>query len=308
MIAPESGPELGADRQSDAASWDSSRRLWSLWDVMNRFSVHELSESLWHLSQITQVASTSLSDKEVPQHIKFYTSVYIMKICELAEMSQMQETRDMAIRLVDGLNGQLPTTCSELLWKLDSLQSQIQNESQKRIFMAIDQADSGFFEKDRLFGDDVYTNFPTARDDIKESGNCLASGCATACIFHLMRVAEIGLRVLAWDRRVRFLKRPHILIENRQWEEILIELEKSEAEIQKYKNTSAREAQLAFYHGAMVELRAFKGLYRNRTAHAKEIYDIHQARSAMTHVSAFMRILATKISETKRTPEVWKRA
>jgi hypothetical protein len=259
MIAPEAGSENGADRQSAVAPWDA-RRLWSLWDIMNRFSTHEWSESLWHLSQITQVASTSPPDQEVPNYIKFRTNWFLMKIANLADLSQMQETRDMAVRLVNGLNGELPTKCSELQWKLDSLLSQIQNESQKRIFVVIDYADARFFENDRLFGDTVYANFPTARDDIKESGNCLAAGRATACIFHLMRVAEIGLRVLAWDRRVRFLKNPHIPIENRQWEEILIELEKSEAEIQKYKNTSAREAQLAFYHEAMVELRAFKGL------------------------------------------------
>jgi hypothetical protein len=111
---------------------------------------------------------------------------------------------------------------------------------------------------------------------------------------------------LAWDKRVIFVKRPHVPLELRQWDEILVQLENSETEIQKYKQSLAREAQLTFYHGAMVELRAFKNLYRHRTAHAREIYDINQARSAMTHVSAFMMVLASKISEVKRTPKICK--
>jgi hypothetical protein len=89
---------------------------------------------------------------------------------------------------------------------------------------------------------------------------------------------------------------------------ILKGLENAERQIEGFPKTSAREAQLVFYHGAMMELRAFKNRYRHRTAHAREFYDIDEARSTMNHVSSFMKILSGKISETKRTPLKWTKA
>jgi hypothetical protein len=89
---------------------------------------------------------------------------------------------------------------------------------------------------------------------------------------------------------------------------VLRELEKTEAAVQCYKKTLAREAQLAFYHGANMEFKRFKNIYRNRVSHAREEFDQHQAMSAFTNVRKFMQILATQISETRRTPIRWKQA
>jgi hypothetical protein len=68
----------------------------------------------------------------------------------------------------------------------------------------------------------------------------------------------------------------------------------------------ARDAQFEFYHGAMMELKRFKNKFRNRIMHARDHYDVDEANSAFTHVRDFMKILATKISETKRTSVIWK--
>jgi hypothetical protein len=41
---------------------------------------------------------------------------------------------------------------------------------------------------------DVQAKFPLARDDIRDAVECYALDKHTACIFHLMRVSEYGLR------------------------------------------------------------------------------------------------------------------
>jgi len=118
-----------------------------------------------------------------------------------------------------------------------------------------------------------------------------------------MRVAEVGLRALANDRRVSFQKNGPL--ELRTWEEVIRGLEDAETAIHKLPKTEAREAQFEFYHGAMQEFRAFKNLWRNRIMHSREEYDRDQAASAMVHVRGFMQGLARKISETKKVPLVW---
>jgi hypothetical protein len=155
----------------------------------------------------------------------------------------------------------------------------------------------------------VPVRFRKCAPDIVEAEYCFALSRPTATVFHLMRVAEIGLRVLAWDRRVilrgkagRVLRTPLDLV---TWDKILVGLEKAETAIEDFRKTPAREAQLAFYHGAMIEVRAFKNLYRNRVMHTRESYKMHQAESAMNHVRDFMTTLATRLAEDVRTPVVW---
>jgi len=47
----------------------------------------------------------------------------------------------------------------------------------------------------------------------------------TAAVFHLMRVAEHGLRTLAYDRRIKVPKGP---IELATWDDVIKQLEKVE--------------------------------------------------------------------------------
>src|SRR6266404_438123 len=56
---------------------------------------------------------------------------------------------------------------------------------------------ASYYEQPKLFGDEVFNKFPSANNDIFESGTCLALERGTATVMHLMRVVEVGLKVLA---------------------------------------------------------------------------------------------------------------
>ena len=127
----------------------------------------------------------------------------------------------------------------------------------------------------------------------------------TAAVFHLMRVAEYGLRALARDRRIRLPKRVQV-IELATWEEIIRELEIAETAIQTYPKTLAREAQYKFYQGAMMQFRRFKNVFRNPVMHTREGFGPKQAIGIFENVGEFMKILASRISEQRRTPKIWK--
>ena len=179
---------------------------------------------------------------------------------------------------------------------------QVLEDLKSRKFLQISQDRSDYVDMDHLFGENVSRSFPSASADVQMAGNCLSAECCTACVFHLMRAAEHAIRALAHDRGVTIPRGP---IELATWEDMLRELEKAETAIQQYPRTLAREEQFKFYHGAMMELRAFKNMFRNSVMHTRDAYDRHQAKSALDHVGSFMRILSARISESTRTPTIW---
>jgi hypothetical protein len=188
--------------------------------------------------------------------------------------------------------------------ELNNAQDALMSDLWSRKVIRIDAELVEFANNDLLFGQSVNDAFPSAMPDIIEAGNCLAADCASAAVFHLMRVAEYGLRALARDRRIEIPKNKPLDLAT--WEEIIKELEGAEDAMRTYKKTEARESQLVFYHGAMMEFKRFKNKFRNRIMHSRVSYDKDQAKSAFVHVKEFMLILSVRISEKKRTPVIWK--
>jgi len=54
-----------------------------------------------------------------------------------------------------------------------------------------------------------------------------------------------------------------------------------------------------------MEFKRFKNKFRNRIMHTRDEYDSDEAHSAFVHVKEFMNILASKIAENVKTPEMW---
>jgi len=180
-------------------------------------------------------------------------------------------------------------------------------ESTKFIEVAIDRAD--FVDNEKLFGELAFIEFPSARRDIKEAGNCFAAECPTATVFHLMRASEIGLRALARDRNMEFKDKP---LEQKEWGHIVTKLdsivkELRETDLKKWAKPEFKEAQLRFYSELVPELRAFNEAWRRHISHAdtEAFYDRDSAASIISHVKTFMQKLGSKISENKSTPMYW---
>jgi hypothetical protein len=188
--------------------------------------------------------------------------------------------------------------------ELRHIKNAIVAELTKRTFVAIGLDRVAYFGQDKLFGEAVFVAFPSARQDVRNAGDCCSVELSSAAVFHLMRVAEHGLRALARDREIKLPKKA--VIDLATWEDIIKQLENAESSIQSYPKSLAREAQFEFYHGAMMEFKRFKNKFRNRIMHTRKEYDRDEAHSALTHVREFMRILASRISENTKTPQIWK--
>jgi hypothetical protein len=143
-----------------------------------------------------------------------------------------------------------------------------------------------YYENPKLFGDQVFTNFPSANEDIAEAGTCLALERPTACVMHLMRVMEVGLAALG--------KAVNVSKQN-DWGGYLREIDKALAA--SMKAAGARTAVGQFYAEAAAMIDNVRRAWRNPTMHADKSYSLERAEEILQSVKSFMRHLATKLSE-----------
>lgn len=170
----------------------------------------------------------------------------------------------------------------------------ISGEIRERTFAFIPTNKAIYFEKDSLFGESVNQSFPSAAIHIKSAGNCLAADLHTAAVYHLMCVAELGLRALAKCLHVSKVKKT-MPIELGTWEDIISALEVKVNG--RFPRTRKGQQDSDFYKSAFIEYRAFKDFWRNKVMHSRVQYGGHDALSAFEHVRAFMQRLAQRVSE-----------
>jgi len=199
--------------------------------------------------------------------------------CKLIELNASQELIDHIYFLRDEWTIK---SLNEAKENIKTLLSVIRTELGKQLFLFVQNADAQWFERKDGFGKAVSDAFNSALKDIKEAGNCYATGHYNASIFHSMRVLECGLNVLA--------KELGITIKRESWGGVIGLIEKA---IENEPNRERKE----FFSGAALEFRFFKDAWRNHISHNRRDYDKFQALSVLNHVGAFMGHLATKIKE-----------
>jgi hypothetical protein len=159
----------------------------------------------------------------------------------------------------------------------------IQSEMRKRVFMFISPDKSRYYRQAHSFGELVNKAFPSIESDAERAGGCYATGFNTASVFHLMRVLESGLAVLATELQVA--------CDRRNWENIINDIE---AAVRKIKGPHAgadwKERQEQ-YSGAALNFRYFKDAWRNHVMHCRTKYDEGEALRIYEHVKDFMQHL-----------------
>lgn len=195
-----------------------------------------------------------------------------------------------ALRLpvaADAAKGLRNTTTSEELAKtLGFVRDAMAIGLNRRKFFEPDAKYLEYFENPKLFGDRVFTAFPSATDDIAEAGTCLALERSTACVMHLMRATEVALKALAtavnvgqqsdWGAYVR---------------EIYRELEKQ------VRAAGKQTADHLFYAEAAAQIDNVKRAWRNPSMHVDKSYSQPRAEEILLATKSLMVHLATRISE-----------
>jgi hypothetical protein len=178
--------------------------------------------------------------------------------------------------------------------EFDSLINAFVAELKSHLFLFVPGHLARYYEL--LLQSTITTAFPRASKEISASGNCLAAGLFTASVFHSMRAAEIGVRVLGATLGVSFPDKP---IELAEWQQILSQSESKIKAMQNLQPRQHKDEELKFFSQAAVQFVYFKDAWRVRVAHARETYDENQAIRVFDHTLEFFEVLARRLKEPK---------
>lgn len=142
----------------------------------------------------------------------------------------------------------------------------------------------------------VLSAFPSSRFEIESALDLFALQHYTASVFHFMRAAEHGLRVLANELGVALPKgKP---ISHGAWQEIIAHCDRQLKQIgQTAPAGDAKDKALAFYSAALSHLHYLKDNFRNDVMHTKSVFDIDAAIDASVATKKLLELLASRLSE-----------
>jgi hypothetical protein len=202
----------------------------------------------------------------------------------LVKMSAMFER---ALARFDEAVIDLPAIGDDLIY----IEKNLAFELESKLFFWVPTEKSEYYTQPQpLFGQKVESEFSSASWDIAAAGRCYALDEWTACVFHLMRVLELGLGTLAGQLNI-------VPKTEDQWQNIIDSIESEVERLRSLSRTQRPDSTvLKFYSEACTDFRHFKAAWRNHVAHARERSDERDATRIWNHVQSFMQHLADGIS------------
>jgi hypothetical protein len=262
------------------------KRFWNLSEMIT-FVAHsfvsllnllrDLEESLKKDPRKSAWVAPNLIDKHVRPLIQHCRSEF--GFIELrTSIARIDE--QILVKLRDGV------TVGELEVELRVLRETIESEVTGHEFAYIAQDKTTEYRNWKGTWKRVLDNFDEARKEVDQAVVCFALEFYTATVFHMMRVAEIGLRSLASKISVT-LKHD---IELEDWNTILKAVDKQLEDLHNSPKTASRQAELKVYSDVASHLRYMKA-WRNDMAHVRCVYNEGEAKSALTRVRELMELM-----------------
>jgi len=223
-------------------------------------------------------------------------------------LEKLAHLRNMFVELDQGtlkLDNEL--TLDRLSWELEGVRNAIYYDLNERLFLYVPAQFAKYhydslsvYGKRELYGKEVVENFPNAVKEMRAAGNCYATGNNTACVFHLMRATEYGLRAVFKRYKVTYSRKPKTPVEFLQWGEIISAIQGKIDGLEKTKKTKRRDDDIEFLRGVAVQFKYFKDKWRNNVMHSREFYEVEDATKTMRQVQDFMEHLAARVKESEK--------
>jgi hypothetical protein len=263
-------------------------RLWSLWDIMNRFRVASYGATLLALGRaamaIESANAIGLPEDESTDRrtISDALDQAAPSIEELPLSPVVRYQFEQILKRRDHATG------TELAILIRELCNGLMVELSAAWFLMVPADQREFYEQRKLpFGEGVAQSFLEASADIAAASRCFALDEWTACVFHLMRVLEHGLRKLAGTVGL-----PPEAMEHENWKNIIDQIEKKIREMEALPKSAEKIARLKNLSEAAIQFRYFKDAWRNHVSHAHASYDNLTGPVVWTHVKEFMQSIA----------------
>ena len=169
---------------------------------------------------------------------------------------------------------------------IENLSQRIQDEFSLTLCFILNAEKGRLYSQTQpLLGELAQGKFPELATDISEAGKCFAVGRYTACVFHLMRIMEVGVQKLG----VSFTGDRGIV--DKDWQKILNAIRCKLNDDYPDKKDKARMP----HESLIALLESVKNGWRNPTMHPKQTYTEEEAEDVLQAVKSFMRELAKLI-------------
>lgn len=184
----------------------------------------------------------------------------------------------------------IPNTYNELTLIIRTIKAELRS----KLFLYIPSHAAKYYEYGDILSDAGKTAFPLAYAELKLSGNCFAMSLHTACVFHSMRAAEIGVRALGRDLKVSFSSS----IDHAGWHSILDQIDLKIRDMKNLSKGQGKKEDLEFYSTSASQFRYFKDAWRNQVAHARADFTEDESIKVLDHTRDFFEALSKRLIET----------
>jgi hypothetical protein len=187
-------------------------------------------------------------------------------------------------------------TFDQLRTQVKVLRDAIETDLMQRRFASVESWKAKIHDDLAKDWGEVWRKCPSAKEDTERAVDCYALEQDTACIFHLMRVAEIGFRTLAKKLRVTIThKRKAAPIEYGDWEKVLTEIKNKITQARLLPAGPKRQTKLDFYSDVADHCTFMKDMWRNPVSHGRKAYNDSEAKLVLDRVRDFMHFLAKNL-------------
>jgi hypothetical protein len=272
--------------------------LVSLWDMMN-FSVHTLLATITFIAHVHKdTTDAQVVDRDLTAEQRQMLKSELENLHAMCTSHGLQRAEARVRRLRADLEKGSFLTARRLHIDTSTLHQALVDDIQEEHFYHYPRDKAHLVLAVSSHWARTLVAFPTAKPDIEAGVDCFALGHATASVFHMMRVAEYGLRGLAKERKITLPSGP---IEWATWQDLIQQIRSKARDISNsVPKGPKRDAVREFYTGALGEFEAFKDEYRNDVMHARKSYEEPIAFNVMNHVRGFMERLSARTNQKGR--------
>jgi hypothetical protein len=287
-IAPEIVESSGPVPARLCPWMENPYRLVSLWDMLP-FLAYDFCRASCVIGQLYAQVKSGVYPTDSSWGMVGGELGMLERACEsLGLASALAQIRRIKPIFVDGAQN---VVYADLARDIMEVQTRLIDDLHARTFLVLQSEYAGYYQgTSGQFGYAVDGAFPSAAYDISESSKCYALHRSTGCVFHLMRVLEIGLSVFATKFGVPS--------DHTNWHNIIEGIEKAVRAMASDPNRQPDwKEQQEFYSQAASHFMVLKDAWRNYTAHKRGKYTEEEAQIIFLNVRSFMQKLATRLRE-----------
>ena len=160
-------------------------------------------------------------------------------------------------------------------------------------FKFVSPEESPWYSSKMPLGQEVLNNFPSASYDIEEAVKCRVLGRHTACVMHLMRVCEVGLKAYGTSLNVM----AQIKSAQADWGTVLRVANDEIQKLNKSGDPTWTPDKRRFFEDTHAQLHSVRVAWRNRSMHADQQYGYARAKEIYAAVRVWIRFMAEHLDD-----------